>query len=136
MLQPTATQSATTMKIIILTLLLAWTGSVSAADLSAADQPIALKTGTGKINGSLVLPVTTGKPLVALIIAGSGPTDRYGNSRIIKGKNDSLKGIATALASAGTASARYDKRGVAASADATASESDLRFNTYVRDAAV
>ena len=72
---------------------------------------------------------------MALIIAGSGPTDRYGNSRIIKGKNDSLKGIATALASAGTASARYDKRGVAASADATASEPDLRFNAYVRDAA-
>ncbi|MDB5917538.1 MAG: hydrolase, alpha/beta fold family, partial [Massilia sp.] len=45
-----------------------------------ADQPIVLDTPTGQIVGSLVLPLAKAPVPVALIIAGSGPTDRNGNS--------------------------------------------------------
>lgn len=99
------------------------------------EQAVTLDTGTGTLFGSLLLPATQGKVPVALIIAGSGPTDRDGNSRLIPGNNDSLKMVAQTLADAGVASLRYDKRGIAASAAAMVKESDLRFDMYVNDAA-
>jgi uncharacterized protein len=72
---------------------------------------------------------------VALIIAGSGPTDRNGNSVGAPGTNDAYRMLAEALAQRGIASVRYDKRGVAASGAAAGSETELRFETYVQDAA-
>ena len=96
---------------------------------------IVLDTPTGKIAGSLLLPAGAGPLPVALVIAGSGPTDRDGNSRMIPGRNDSLRMLAQALARAGIASVRYDKRGIGASAPAMQSESALRFETYIDDAA-
>ncbi|MBI3711989.1 MAG: alpha/beta fold hydrolase [Burkholderiales bacterium] len=73
------------------------------------------------------------KPPVVLIIAGSGPTDRNGNSAGLPGKNNSLKMLAEELAIAGIASLRFDKRGVGESRMAGLSEEDLRFQTYVAD---
>jgi len=99
------------------------------------EEPLRLETPTGTLAGTLALPGSSGKPPVVLIIAGSGPTDRDGNSAMLPGYNDSLKMLATALAEAGFASLRYDKRGVGASLAATPSESALRFDTYVIDAA-
>jgi hypothetical protein len=81
------------------------------------------------------LPEKIDKPAVVLIIAGSGPTDRDGNSQGIKGKNNSLKMVAQELAKAGYASVRFDKRGIAASIGAATSESAMRFEAYVQDAA-
>lgn len=101
----------------------------------AADEPITLTTATGVIQGTLSMPRTDRKLPVALIIAGSGPTDRNGNNPLIKGNNDSLKMLADALAQAGIASVRFDKRGIGMSADPAVRESDLRFETYVEDAA-
>lgn len=43
---------------------------------------------------------------VVLIIAGSGPTDRDGNSTALPGKNDAYKLLAAALAGKGVASVR------------------------------
>jgi pimeloyl-ACP methyl ester carboxylesterase len=100
------------------------------------DQAIVLDTPTGKINGSLILPAAAGRVPVALIIAGSGPTDRNGNSSALPGANNSLMLLAQALGDAGFATVRYDKRGIAASVAAGARESDLRFETYVDDAAL
>lgn len=105
-----------------------------AKDQSGNDQNIVLVTTTGKIDGSLQLPVSKGKLPVVLLIAGSGPTDRDGNSVGLKGKNDSLKMLAASMAQAGVASVRFDKRGIAGSASAATSEADLRFETYVQDA--
>ena len=102
---------------------------------SISEAGIALDTPTGKIAGSLLLPAAAGPVPVALIIAGSGPTDRDGNSSMIPGRNDSLRMLAQALARAGIASVRYDKRGIGASAQAMQSESALRFETYIDDAA-
>ena len=100
------------------------------------EEQIALDTPTGQIAGTLQLPeAADSKPRVVLIIAGSGPTDRDGNSALLPGRNDSLKMLAVALAEEGIASVRYDKRGVAASLPAGPTESELRFETYVDDAA-
>jgi hypothetical protein len=46
------------------------------------------------------------------MVAGSGPTDRNWNSPLIPGSNGSARLLAEALAQAGIASLRYDKRGV------------------------
>lgn len=107
------------------------------ADQAAAEagQAVTLDTPTGQISGTLLLPVAAGRVPVALIVAGSGPTDRDGNSTMLPGPNNSLKQLAQTLAQAGIASVRYDKRGIAASAAAGPSEAALRFDDYVNDAA-
>jgi len=102
---------------------------------AASDADIVLDTPSGKLAGSLLLPTAKGPVPVALIIAGSGPTDRDGNSAMLAGRNDSLRMLAQALAASGIASVRYDKRGIGASAASMQSESALRFETYIDDAA-
>lgn len=101
-------------------------------DTIYTEKPITLKTAAGDISGTLTLPDRKGGP-VALIIAGSGPTDRNGNSMFTN--NNSLQMLARALANAGIASVRFDKRGVAKSAQALKNEADLRFEDYIKDAA-
>lgn len=100
----------------------------------AAEEMLQLETATGTLHGTLLRPGDAPQPLVALIVSGSGPTDRDGNNPMA-GHNDALKLVAQALADAGIASLRYDKRGIAASAAAGADESRLRFDDYVDDAA-
>ena len=99
------------------------------------EEPATLTTTTGVIHGTLDMPSGIGPFPVALIIAGSGPTDRDGNSAMLAGKNNSLKMLAQSLATANIASLRFDKRGIAASAAAGPKEADLRFENYVDDAA-
>lgn len=59
------------------------------------------------IDGTLLVPNEASKNL-AIIIAGSGPTDRNGNQNFLK--NNSLKKLAEGLALNNIASFRYDKR--------------------------
>lgn len=106
-----------------------------AAHAHAAETPITLDTPTGQLAGTLELPAGADKPRVALLIAGSGPTDRDGNSSMIPGRNDSLKLLAAGLADAGIATVRYDKRGIGGSHAAGSAESALRFEMFVDDAA-
>lgn len=87
------------------------------------------------LHGTFEQPLITTSTPVALIIAGSGPTDRDGNTPLIVGSNDSLKQLAQSLASQGIATLRYDKRGVGESRVENINESSLRFDTYVNDAA-
>lgn len=89
----------------------------------------------GVLRGTLETPVGPGPWPVVLLIAGSGPTDRDGNSPLLPGKNNGLRYLAEALAARGIASARYDKRGIAASNGFVLREADLRFDDYVNDAA-
>lgn len=96
------------------------------------EKEIRLKTPTGDLHGSMILPDgPSEKGVMALFICGSGPTDRDGNSPQLK--NNSIKYLAEALGVAGIPSVRYDKRAIAASAQAAMSESELRFSTYVDD---
>lgn len=107
-------------------------GASASAAPPPAESDIKLNTATGVIAGTLMLPPKLPAPIV-LIVAGSGPTDRDGNSGPIH--PDTYRLLAAALAQRGMASVRYDKRGVAASAAAATSENDLRFEAYVADAA-
>lgn len=86
----------------------------------------------GRLHGSLLLPKSDAPLPVALLIAGSGPTDRDGNNPL--GHNDSLKRLAQALAKRGIASLRYDKRGVGQSQAVAPDESQLKVGDYVDDA--
>ncbi|TVR65017.1 MAG: hypothetical protein EA426_00250, partial [Spirochaetaceae bacterium] len=102
---------------------------------SDVDTPVVLPTARGELHGSLRLPATPGPHPLVLMIAGSGPTDRDGNSALLPGRNDSLMMLAEALAESGVASLRYDKRGVARSASAAIPERELRVSHFVDDAA-
>ncbi|UTH74747.1 alpha/beta hydrolase [Chromobacterium sp. IIBBL 290-4] len=103
---------------------------------AAVDQAIELNTATGRIAGSLMLPDHADKPPVALIIAGSGPTNRDGdNPGLPYGSGGYLKQLAQALAEAGIASVRYDKRAIGESRAAGLDEAALHFDDYVGDAA-
>ena len=95
---------------------------------------VELSTKTGIIYGTLLMPNNiSGKIPVVILIAGSGPTDRNGNNPMMK--NNSLKLLAEALINNGIATLRYDKRGIGESVKAAKSESDLRFEDYISDAA-
>lgn len=116
------------MRILLLTILIFLSLQIKAQ----TEEDLVLETKTGNINGSLLIPENKkGLPL-ALIIAGSGPTDRDGNNPYMK--NNSLKMLAEGLAKNGIASLRYDKRGIASSTKAGLKEEDLRFENYVQDA--
>ncbi|MFK7832387.1 MAG: alpha/beta hydrolase family protein [Winogradskyella sp.] len=60
------------------------------------------------IDGTLLTPNNSKQPNLAIIIAGSGPTNRNGNQNFLK--NNSLKKLAIALTDNGVATFRYDKR--------------------------
>lgn len=108
-----------------------WWMMLSVATLFA--RPIQLKTSSGTLYGTLEVPSNTPCPVV-LIIAGSGPTDRNGNSPTLAGPNNHLKLLAQALRKNHIASLRYDKRGIGKSRAAGPQEADLRFDDYVQDA--
>ncbi len=95
---------------------------------------VSLEVAEGELAGAILLPKGSGPWPVVLILAGSGPTDRDGNSSIVPGKNNSLKQLAEGLAQQGVASLRTDKRGVGGSASAVVSESDMRIGLFVNDA--
>ena len=92
------------------------------------------------LRGTLLVPDAGagpdgGGPPVVLIIAGSGPTDRDGNSPILPGKNDSLRMVAHALWEHGIASLRFDKRAIGASVWQGLTEESLTLDGYAMDAA-
>ena len=60
--------------------------------------------------GTLVRPAGPGPFPTVVMVAGSGPTDRDWNSPLLTSSNGSARLIAEALAAAGIASLRYDKR--------------------------
>lgn len=76
------------------------------------DQPVTFRAGDMTIYGSYRHPDGRQAPVpAALLIAGSGPTDRDGNSTLIKGTVGTLNALADWLAADGVASLRYDKLG-------------------------
>jgi len=71
------------------------------------------QSGKLRLAGTLTLPAAGAAPFPAvLLLAGSGPVDRNENYGIIR--VDAMRQLAHALAVAGIASLRYDKRGVGA----------------------
>ncbi len=101
---------------------------------SIQSEDIFLETESGRLGGVLSVPTSCKKCPAVLIIQGSGPTDKDGNSAILPGKNNSLKQLSESLNSIGIATLRYDKRGMGMSKNIKTDESDLVFDDFVNDA--
>ena len=108
--------------------------STVALDPELTESPVSVKTLSGTVSGSLVMPKTiSGKIPLVLIIGDSGPTDRDGNNAKAGIKANTYKLMANELGKKGIATIRYDKRGVGASVSST-KESELRIEDYGDDA--
>ncbi|MCT4630467.1 alpha/beta hydrolase [Winogradskyella sp.] len=83
------------------------------------------------IDGTLLVPSNSEKPNLAIIISGSGPTDRNGNQNFLK--NNSLKKLAENLTNKGIATFRYDKRIVKQIRKGNI-DKDMMFDDFVSDA--
>lgn len=82
------------------------------APAAAIETPYTIRSGTLGLGATLTVPRgATGRIPVAVIIAGSGPTDRNGNS-IMGIRPNSYAQLAWRLAERGIATLRYDKRGM------------------------
>ncbi|MBO6606062.1 alpha/beta hydrolase [Psychroserpens sp.] len=79
--------------------------AIPAQNEKYASQDIAINK---HIDGTLLTPVSSEDSELAIIIAGSGPTDRNGNQNFMQ--NNALKKLAESLSEAGIATFRYDKR--------------------------
>ncbi|GAA4269715.1 alpha/beta hydrolase [Hyunsoonleella aestuarii] len=88
-------------------------------------------TITKYVEGTLLLPNKNDHNSLAIIIGGSGPTDRNGNQNFLK--NNSLKKLAEALSSKGIASFRYDKR-VVKQIKLGIIDENILFDDFVEDA--
>ncbi len=82
------------------------------------------------IDGTLLSP-NSSKPNLAILIAGSGPTDRDGNQNFLM--SNSLKKLATNLTNNGIATFRYDKRIVKQIRKGNV-DKNISFDDFVTDA--
>jgi pimeloyl-ACP methyl ester carboxylesterase len=98
-----------------------------------ADEEVSVPVTGGTLKGSFMKPATYSDATpVALIIAGSGATDRNGNGG--KLHTNAYRMLAETLAQNGIASLRYDKRMIGASNDFEMNEFKIRFEDNVTDA--
>ena len=116
-----------------------WIPALIAATLAAgpclgAEREVSVPGGVAPLYGALLAPDGARPGPAVLLIAGSGPTDRDGDSTFPGVRPATLRLIAQALADAGVTSLRYDKRAIAKSAPAALNEADIRFTTAVDDA--
>ncbi|MGH2493743.1 MAG: alpha/beta hydrolase family protein [Ktedonobacteraceae bacterium] len=79
-------------------------------DLYGESSEVNWQLGETSVYGTLVRPFGPGPFPAVVMVAGSGPTDRDWNSPLLPGSNGSARLLAEALARAGIASLRYDKR--------------------------
>lgn len=94
---------------------------------------LSIQVENAKIHTVLTHPAgLTGAPL-AIIIAGSGPTDLNGNQTAFK--NNHLLYLSDALVANNIATVRFDKRGTAGSAYPGFKESDFRVDDLANDVA-
>ena len=82
------------------------------------------------IYGTLINSNNTNSNL-AIIISGSGPTDRNGNNTSLK--SDYLKMLAEGLQQNGISTFRYDKRGVGKSVGDLKGGNEIKFSDYIND---
>lgn len=105
---------------------------LAAALLDPTAAPVVLPSEPAPLHGTLLTPEGPTRA-IAVILPGSGPTDRDGNSPggLVA---STYRLLAEGLAEQGVATVRIDKRGVAGSAAAAVAEQDLTFQTYIDDA--
>lgn len=83
-------------------------------DASASENNVVIPLSWGALYGTLTTPAQAGDT-AAIIIAGSGPTDRNGNSPKLGLTTNGYLYLAQALEKAGVATLSYDKRYIGAS---------------------
>ncbi len=121
---PTATTQPTTV-------------STTKASIMQNEQELTFTVGKDTLYGTLLLPEGAKAKLPAtLIIAGSGPTDRDGNSKILNGETNTLKDFARVLGEQGIVSFRYDKLGSGKTGIASHASNplDIGFDTFMDEA--
>ncbi len=102
-------------------------GTAQNSDFHSEDLSI-----TSLIDGTLLTPDINKKMPLAIIIGGSGPTDRDGNQQMMK--NNSLKFLAEGLYKKEIASFRYDKRIVKQMKNKSIDEKNIHFGDFIEDA--
>lgn len=108
-------------------------GLIAAGALVATARADETSVKIGAIDAVMTIPPGVERPPVALLIAGSGSTDRDGNGPQLKPAT--LKKLAEQLAARGIASLRYDKRGAGGWKPQFGKPEDFRFKDFVDDAA-
>jgi pimeloyl-ACP methyl ester carboxylesterase len=111
---------------VLVCLLISWTLS--------AQEEVQVNSFDGlTLYGTLLQPKQKSDHAV-LLISGSGPTDRDGNTKSAGAISDCLKKLAESLTAEGYPTLRYDKRRVGKSLDANSPIEDLRFEHHIKDA--
>jgi uncharacterized protein len=123
-----------TVAMVMMAMVLAGAAHAQGTPAMGLEREVTVDGGAAPLYGSLLMPSVARPGPAVLLIAGSGPTDRDGNSTFPGVKPANLKLIAEGLAAGGVASLRYDKRAIGKSAPAAVHEADLRFTTAVDDA--
>ena len=109
------------------------TGFFTNVDERQAPGSVTIKTADAELKGTLTVPDGAGKVPVVLIIAGSGPTDRNGNTMSLDMKPNTYLMMADAFKTAHIATLRYDKRMIGQST-ATKDQSQTTFEDMINDA--
>lgn len=109
----------------------------AALPLCAAAEPVESEieaaVGNGPLRGTLTMPADGAPRAAVVVVPGSGPTDRDGNSPL--GVDASyLKMLADALAAQGVAAIRIDKRGLFGSKGTFLDANAVTFDHYGGDA--
>lgn len=92
---------------------------------------LSLSVNNKKLHAVLTQPTAKGNVPLVVFIAGSGPTDLDGNQPMVQ--SNCLKFLSNALVSNNIATLRYDKWGIAGSAEAGFDESKLIIDMYASD---
>ncbi|SRX51521.1 S9 family peptidase [Aequorivita sp. CIP111184] len=87
---------------------------------------------TPLIDGTLLVPSNEEKIPLAIIIGGSGPTDRNGNQQMME--NNNLRFLAEGLYEKNIATFRYDKRIVKQMKRRSLDEKNIHFGDFIDDA--
>lgn len=116
------------MKFLVLFISLCFSSTLIAQESNFTKQDISVNK---HIDGTLLSPNNVKKPNLAIIIAGSGPTDRDGNQNFLK--NNSLKKLAVNLTNNNIATYRYDKR-IVKQLKSNNLDKNIIFDHFVTDA--
>jgi len=116
------------MRIIALIVLSFFFGSVVAQEKIFTSEEVSIPPF---VEGTLLTPSAESIPL-AIIIAGSGPTDRNGNQSMMK--NNSLRLLAEGMYDQNIATYRYDKRLFKIMQSGKIIEEKIKFDHFIEDA--
>lgn len=99
-----------------------------AQEINFSSEEISINTF---VDGTLLKPISKEKPILSILIAGSGPTDRNGNQNFLKSNN--LKKLAESLSNHNIATFRYDKR-IVKQIKRDNVDKNIMFDDFVTDA--